>query len=868
MKKFRIATTVFLVSLMCILAVSCGTEPVLPKVNITSGDASITTNETYTLVYEVQDAESESVVVTEKSGKSTGSYDKDTKKFSASDEGEYTITVTVKNGEKTATASVKITVTIPVDDVAPVITISGEKQYTIAAGGSVTLPTATAIDEVDGDLTDELYIYCLSGNTFSSIKDGVFSSNVAGVHEVLYYSEDKSGNEATETVIITVTAATAEDNAVENYNDIENLNSDGGIFKENFEKMQDSPLIKNALAGHTVMSATEQAIAGNSIIIDYTTLEGKENRWFLSNIMPFLRSGKWQISFDVKLVSGTAFSDFYFGYGKNGETSSTDTQYSLAGMTVGQVKRISYSQILDLDENGEYFFHMFKLSQTNNMDCVLAFDNFEIKYSEFNYQTYVPTVEELKAGMTYDWENTYMGITSAEPVKVEDIEDSAARAAISGASEGFGNTVMHLNGNGSFEFSAILLDLNQDFYPIGYRYVISFSYYCVSKDSNYFIAFDGTSGNAVVDNGFLTVGLGEFSIDAEIKANWYKMCLYGSMELYMGNMSIRLVEKDPESPYTDRTDYHAATMSELTAEGGYTFDYSADNYLNFTNTQNAEIALLPGDLKTAMTDANGFSENAVYLKVAQNSSGGYIFGLSGLFSTDYDYTISFNTYEVASGDLTVLMMSQATGGQNSQYNFTRNNVSGNVYRYTVSFNPKSGDDHLLIYNVGAAAEIYFGDITVSASEHQVAAITPNGHTVGKKWTISAESFYGPGDTGGTLIDTPAALASEAGFGGDKVRTYEMSAEKNYNVYNLAGNNIIESCGVYKITVYYNVADASGATLFINFDNAQFVPIDASNGTHAAVIENVVSRSYLSLYSNAGTSNSIIGSIEVELTAIN
>ena len=67
------------------------------------------------------------------------------------------------------------------------------------------------------------------------------------------------------------------------------------IFKENFEQMNNSPLIYNALDPHVSLEATSNSIAGNSLVVDYSALEGKENRIFFGNLMPYLKSGKWEV---------------------------------------------------------------------------------------------------------------------------------------------------------------------------------------------------------------------------------------------------------------------------------------------------------------------------------------------------------------------------------------------------------------------------------------------------------------------------------------------------------------------------------------------------------------------------------------------
>lgn len=96
-------------------AFACGrqTADKEPSVRIESGEGEITVGETYSLRYTAENAESVQVSISEQNGGNGGSYDESAGTFTASAAGKYTLTVTARAGEKSASASVRVSVTDP-----------------------------------------------------------------------------------------------------------------------------------------------------------------------------------------------------------------------------------------------------------------------------------------------------------------------------------------------------------------------------------------------------------------------------------------------------------------------------------------------------------------------------------------------------------------------------------------------------------------------------------------------------------------------------------------------------------------------------------------------------------------------------------
>jgi len=110
--------------------------------------------------------------------------------------GTYVVTVLNYGGRKNIPFTVKAGITAPADIVAPVISLLGASAMTLTAGSVYVDPGATAVDNIDGDLTASITVV----NTVNTA--------VPGVYSVTYNVSDSARNAAlTVTRIVTVVAA-------------------------------------------------------------------------------------------------------------------------------------------------------------------------------------------------------------------------------------------------------------------------------------------------------------------------------------------------------------------------------------------------------------------------------------------------------------------------------------------------------------------------------------------------------------------------------------------------------------------------------------------------------------------------------------
>ncbi len=101
------------------------------------------------------------------------------------------------------------------DNVAPEITLNGDNPMELEVGDTYEEPGASAEDDVDGDVSDDIKI------------TGEVNTDEAGTYEVVYTVSDEAGNEATVTREVIVVEEEEEDPLVEALNAVNNAKTAG-----------------------------------------------------------------------------------------------------------------------------------------------------------------------------------------------------------------------------------------------------------------------------------------------------------------------------------------------------------------------------------------------------------------------------------------------------------------------------------------------------------------------------------------------------------------------------------------------------------------------------------------------------------------
>lgn len=516
------------------------------SVNLTAANNSLKVGESSDLTVEVLPANASNKNVTLVSDKTTVIAIEGGKAV-AKGIGKATVTLTSEDGAKTA--AVSFTVVSAITNLE--INVSGQVTYTVNAGASLTLPTATCFDNDGTDLSAAIEIE--DYNDSKAVTGQTFSSKIAGAHTISYYCESansKLNGEAT--ITVNVTAATNETFDVTGYEDPAVVGT-YGTFKENFSKGKKAPLANvNDSTGASYISATSEAIAGNSLMIKSNNLAGSaSNQVFMMAFNDFFLRGKnvtYTVSFDYKISEEAAkYNDLYFAMmwdGYDGNNNLFVPSTATSGSVYHYEKKFPE---VSIPATGHAWFSFWKMARQGTGDALIAVDDFVITATQCaETNDYVPTQSELMTGVTYNWGDKWSAISACETTIVDNIADDSIKTAIKGAS-GFSTNVMHGTGASTHTLA------NVNATNLQARYILNVEF-------NYYEAADYPFAFIIMGGGNRTVGATDYTITT-LSGNIKKVVIatalqdgasglniYGtgaSLDWYIGDMSVKLTEPAP-----------------------------------------------------------------------------------------------------------------------------------------------------------------------------------------------------------------------------------------------------------------------------------------------------------------------------------
>lgn len=118
------------------------------------------------------------------------------------------------------------------------------------------------------------------------------------------------------------------------------------------------------------------------MILDFEGVTATTNtQLFFGALDQYLKSGRWEISFDIKIIQGNS-PDFFISFIYEGDTSGDNTAYKLK---TDEVTRITYNSIKSFDPSKTWYFRIFTYTGDSNFNynnLKLALDNFEIRRTD------------------------------------------------------------------------------------------------------------------------------------------------------------------------------------------------------------------------------------------------------------------------------------------------------------------------------------------------------------------------------------------------------------------------------------------------------------------------------------------------------
>ena len=175
--------------------------------------------------------------------------------------GIYTITYNVADSDGNSAIEVKRTVTV-VDDVVPVITLTGEAEIEVGRNETYVDAGAAASDNLDGDITADIVVA------------GTVDTSVLATYTVTYTVSDAAGNAAT-AVTRTVYVVDDAGPVVTLIDDAEVLLAVGGTYVEMGATAKDG--VDGTLANVAIGGATVNTRAAGTYVVTYTATDAVGN---------------------------------------------------------------------------------------------------------------------------------------------------------------------------------------------------------------------------------------------------------------------------------------------------------------------------------------------------------------------------------------------------------------------------------------------------------------------------------------------------------------------------------------------------------------------------------------------------------------
>ncbi len=702
----------------------------------------------------------------------------------------------------------------------PTIAIEGsEREFSMNAGETLQLPAVTATDYLGHELDVEFE------DSFgdSSISNGVFSSKVAGAHEITFYAEDSEGGYDTETITVNVIPANAETAVTAEENNPANI-TNYSTYKENFAKGSKSPYYKSLVDGQraSYISGTDEAIAGNSLIFNAKTIIGSANCLFGKVIHDVVRRETqvtYTISFDYKAInSDGCFNGLYFSLSYDTSAGAMGKDTKLAPQ-VGQVVHFeeTYSRFVFPASPTNCYMRIFNHNASNpNVDSFMAIDNIVVTAKEETQITYVsPTTEQLLAegGFSWNMSTAAAEISNTSFIAVNELEDATIKAAVQG-SEFFGENVIKVQGQADHQMRS----LNKNNVIAGKILEVSFWFYSV-KDLGAIIYMGCNGGNPTINGDNISTEV----ISGNIKKTTAKLLLnsyggtdvvnfYGTSaadEIYIGKITARLYDYIPPQEVIDKPSAYVPTTAEL--EAGYTWNM-VDKFLDFDNSEYIDVANMEdATIKAAIQANNEFGANVLRFRGGKMALG---IGKNNL-TAGHIFDITIDYYSVSDAFQYLIVY----GDGNSNYTqpgtaYTRETVSGNFKRFHFSVELTAEmlqlDTLLTTYN--GTVEMYIGKVTISCVEPEIVFTnyTPTAEELaaGFSWEIgSANHHLGFSSCNEVVkvdkIENATVKAALQGKG-TYVDHVTLGGGANAQIVGLSGTNVPDGKELTIVLEYYEV----------------------------------------------------------------
>ena len=486
----------------------------------------------------------------------------------------------------------------------------------------------------------------------------------------------------------------------------------------------------------------------------------------------------------------------------------------------------------------------YALTFYGDMDVYIG--NFNIKVAEPVIERedyYEATAEQIKAegGYTYDWsDNNIVHINNnTKYVKISTMEDAELKSALESTGAFTKDYALKFAGASSSIISFLTGKLT-----VGQNYTVSFDAYVKTAGSVTVLLMNaggtqvGKSDFNVTDN---SNGTKFYTTTFKAKEGYNSVNLYivTECELYLANLTIAETVPVVDDGLVDITVEGTKAWSDCGLSGKHTVI----------------------DTPAEAAGKKGFADKALQFVTPNANYTMELFRMGDITQKDanfkkIDVTVYYYVVEMTGSGLHINL-------DNADFPV----LEGGVGYHAVTVTIEHGFDFFSLYvNGSTTGTIVLGSVdyvVYTRGEPPVVSTKVNVVNAGvKAWSDCG--FAGKH----TVIDTPAELLLQPGFDTKALKHTTPSANISWELFRsgalVASNENYKSS---KFIVYYNVDEISGTGLYINLDNAKFVPIPATVGYHQAVIELDSSFDFFSFYVDGSTTATLtLGSIYYEITS--
>ena len=326
--------------------------------------------------------------------------------------------------------------------------------------------------------------------------------------------------------------------------------SEYGTFKENYELGRNAPFAAmNDGNNATRIVGTEEAIAGNSLVVDLNRTSGSAvNSVFFSAFNDAFKRGTqvtYKISFDYKVLTDAKnFSDVFIGLSWD-EFDGMNNAFVKKDAVKGEVYHYETTFLSTaIPMTGNAYFMLFKLSGSSD-PIEIAFDNFEVSALETVQVTpYEPSSTELEKGVTWI-KDKGATISNGETVRVADLKDETIKNDLT-ASGVFGENTLHLINADGHLFNGLT---KNNMIP-GKKLTVEIEYYAVN-DNGFCLIMMGDNGNPTLQTTTSTTEHKTkiLKFEGRVEDGWKSLNLYGhnnpSFDVYLARITATLSDADP-----------------------------------------------------------------------------------------------------------------------------------------------------------------------------------------------------------------------------------------------------------------------------------------------------------------------------------